>query len=114
MSAVGDALTSGPVASTNRYRAGISQGQYAWSHRRGNPIGDCRNMNAEQPSAATLDALRGIDTPTICNALEVVAPARRGHGDTVEPLGCPEWRPAQQPPLRPLSCHLSKQSVCTL
>jgi len=35
-----------------------------------------------------LEALRAIDTPTVCNALEVVAPKRRGYGFTVEPLVC--------------------------
>lgn len=39
--------------------------------------------------AAVLDALRALDTPTVCNALEVVAPDRRGHGYTVHPLVCP-------------------------
>ena len=38
--------------------------------------------------AATLDALRALDTPTVCNALEVVAPKRRGYGYTVDPLVC--------------------------
>ncbi|MEL7210633.1 MAG: RraA family protein [Actinomycetota bacterium] len=38
---------------------------------------------------ADLDALRQLDTPTVCNALEVVAPARRGYGYTVEPFFCP-------------------------
>lgn len=38
---------------------------------------------------AQLDALRALDTPTVCNALEVVAPQRRGHGYTVEPFFCP-------------------------
>lgn len=38
---------------------------------------------------AVLDALRRYDTPTVCNALEVVAPQRRGHGYTVFPLVCP-------------------------
>ncbi len=28
------------------------------------------------------------DTPTICNALEILVPGRRGHGFTVEPLFC--------------------------
>ena len=32
---------------------------------------------------ADLDALCAWDTPTICNALELVVPARRGHGYTV-------------------------------
>lgn len=36
-----------------------------------------------------LDALRALDTPTVCNALEVVAPKRRGHGYTVQPFFCP-------------------------
>ena len=35
-----------------------------------------------------LDALRALDTPTVCNALEVVAPKRRGYGYTVDPLVC--------------------------
>lgn len=33
-------------------------------------------------------SLGKLDTPTICNALEVVAPERRGYGYTVEPLVC--------------------------
>ena len=37
-------------------------------------------------TAAALDALRQWDTPTICNALELVVPHRRGHGFTVRPL----------------------------
>ncbi len=36
-----------------------------------------------------LDALRALDTPTVCNALEMVAPQRRGHGYTVQPFFCP-------------------------
>lgn len=36
-----------------------------------------------------LEALRILDTPTVCNALEVVAPDRRGSGYTVEPFFCP-------------------------
>lgn len=36
-----------------------------------------------------LAALRALDTPTVCNALEVVSPERRGHGYTVEPFFCP-------------------------
>ena len=35
-----------------------------------------------------LDSLRALDTPTVCNALEVVVPKRRGYGYTVEPLVC--------------------------
>jgi regulator of RNase E activity RraA len=43
----------------------------------------------------TLHALRGLDTPTVCNALEVVAPDRRGHGYTLSPFFCP--RPQLEP-----------------
>jgi regulator of RNase E activity RraA len=35
---------------------------------------------------ADLDVLRQFDTPTICNALEIVRPERRGLGHTVEPM----------------------------
>ena len=42
---------------------------------------------AEHPfTLDDLEALRQWDTPTICNALEVVVPQRRGHGFTVRPL----------------------------
>ena len=33
-----------------------------------------------------LDALRQWDTPTICNALEIIVPERRAIGFTVEPM----------------------------
>ena len=33
--------------------------------------------------------LRSIDTPTVCNLVEIVAPARRGTGYTVAHLHCP-------------------------
>jgi regulator of RNase E activity RraA len=36
-----------------------------------------------------LDFLRSIDTPTVCNLIEMVAPERRGHGYTVKHLHCP-------------------------
>ena len=47
------------------------------------------------PSAASLKALTAWDTPTICNALEVVAPGRRAHGFTRRPVvACfPEMKP---------------------
>ena len=38
--------------------------------------------------AALLAALAKVDTPTVCNALELIVPERRGHGYTVEPLVC--------------------------
>lgn len=42
---------------------------------------------AEHPfTQQDLEALRQWDTPTICNALEVVVPQRRGHGFTIRPL----------------------------
>lgn len=37
---------------------------------------------------ALLNELRGLDTPTVCNALEAVAPQRRGYGYTTSPLVC--------------------------
>lgn len=42
-----------------------------------------------------LEHLRGFDTPTICNALEIVMPERRGHGYTTRPFVCalPHLRP---------------------
>ena len=45
--------------------------------------------------ASDLQALRGYDTPTICNALELVAPERRGFGYTSEWFLCarPELEP---------------------
>jgi regulator of RNase E activity RraA len=37
---------------------------------------------------ADLGKLRALDTPTICNALELILPARRGIGFTTKPLVC--------------------------
>ena len=47
------------------------------------------------PNAADLDALREFDTPTICNALELIVPARRAAGFTRRPLvaAFPELKP---------------------
>ena len=39
--------------------------------------------------AKLLETLATFDTPTICNALEIVAPERRAIGFTVRPLVCP-------------------------
>jgi regulator of RNase E activity RraA len=39
--------------------------------------------------ASLLESLRRYDTPTICNALEIVAPQRRLIGYTTKPLVCP-------------------------
>ena len=45
-------------------------------------------MPEESLNATTLDALRSVDTPTICNALELVVPDRRALGFTTEPFFC--------------------------
>jgi regulator of RNase E activity RraA len=47
------------------------------------------------PDRHSLEALRAFDTPTICNALEIVVPARRAIGFTRRPLvACfPEMKP---------------------
>ncbi|MCP5028656.1 MAG: RraA family protein [Actinomycetia bacterium] len=46
-------------------------------------------MTDDMPvSAEVLDALGRLDTPTVCNALEVVIPDRRGWGYTTRPLVC--------------------------
>ncbi len=39
-------------------------------------------------NAAVLAELMSLDTPTVCNALELVAPNRRGYGFTTQPLVC--------------------------
>ncbi len=46
-------------------------------------------------SEAVLAALRELDTPTICNAIEVLTPERQGFGFTSDPLFCarPELPP---------------------
>src|SRR5271156_6671958 len=47
------------------------------------------------PDHADFRALRAFDTPTICNALELVVPARRATGFTRRPLvaAFPELKP---------------------
>jgi len=47
------------------------------------------------PSLDSLKALTAWDTPTICNALEIVAPARRAYGFTRRPVvaAFPEMKP---------------------
>jgi regulator of RNase E activity RraA len=47
------------------------------------------------PDPADLEALKAFDTPTICNALELVAPARRAMGFIRRPLiaAFPEMKP---------------------
>jgi hypothetical protein len=46
-------------------------------------------MSVEPLSAAELEALVAYDTPTICNALELVAPHRRALGFTTQTFVCP-------------------------
>lgn len=46
-------------------------------------------------SQAELDALASMDTPTVCNALELLVPERRGYGYTTRPFVCP--RPELKP-----------------
>jgi len=53
-------------------------------------------MKSESPpSPADLDALTQFDTPTICNALELLDSVLRGRGYTTQPFLC--GFPAQQP-----------------
>ena len=42
-----------------------------------------------------MQELATLDTPTVCNALELVVPERRGEGYTVRPLFC--LRPEMEP-----------------
>ncbi len=46
-------------------------------------------------TAEVLAELRSVDTPTVCNALEIVVPERRGFGYTTKPLVC--TRPQLEP-----------------
>ncbi|MFO7855863.1 MAG: RraA family protein [Paracoccaceae bacterium] len=52
------------------------------------------------PSAAEIAALAAYDTPTLCNALEIVAPERRATGFTVQPFAVAE------PALGPIVGHV--------
>ncbi len=47
------------------------------------------NPVTEPLPASVLEALARYDTPTICNAMEIVAPERRLIGYTTKPLVCP-------------------------
>ena len=40
------------------------------------------------PNLGHLEFLRSIDTPTVCNLVEIVMPERRGHGYTVRHMHC--------------------------
>ena len=41
------------------------------------------------PTQSQFEFLQSIDTPTVCNLVEIVAPERRGYGYTVKHLHCP-------------------------
>ncbi len=45
-------------------------------------------MSDNPLNESELKALQALDTPTVCNALEIVAPERRGYGYNVQPLVC--------------------------
>jgi regulator of RNase E activity RraA len=47
-----------------------------------------RSRTVPELNPSLIESLRALDTPTVCNALELVAPQRRGWGFTVEPLVC--------------------------
>jgi regulator of RNase E activity RraA len=46
-------------------------------------------LTMEPMPKSQIDFLRSIDTPTVCNLIEIAAPERRGHGYTVRHLHCP-------------------------
>ncbi|MBL09893.1 MAG: acyl transferase [Acidiferrobacteraceae bacterium] len=50
---------------------------------------------SDQITKEQINALREIDTPTICNLIEMAKPSRRGYGYTVEHLHCllPDMKP---------------------
>ncbi len=48
-----------------------------------------RGKRMTAPSRSHFDFLQSIDTPTVCNLVEIVAPERRGFGYTVKHLHCP-------------------------
>ena len=52
-------------------------------------------MSERADNAADLEALRALDTPSVCNAIEIVAPERRAWGFTTRTLHCA--RPALPP-----------------
>jgi regulator of RNase E activity RraA len=65
------------------------------------PVEERAPMSDLPFAAADLEILRQWDTPTICNALEMVVPTRRGRGFTVRPFVVAD------PSLRPV-CGLAR------
>ena len=57
--------------------------------------GEEEDVSSVELGEDVLEQLRALDTPTVCNALEIVAPERRATGFTTEPLVCavPELAP---------------------
>ncbi len=55
--------------------------------------------------AELIEHLRAFDTPTICNALEIVMPERRGHGFTIRPFV------AADPELPPICGHARTATI---
>lgn len=62
-------------------------------------------MTKDTPTQTVLDALGRCDTPTICNALEIVAPERRARGFTTEALVCAD------PSLPPIVGHARTATI---
>ncbi len=55
--------------------------------------------------AELIEHLRAFDTPTICNALEILVPERRGHGFTTRPFV------AADPELPPICGHARTATI---
>ncbi len=60
-------------------------------HKNNSEVGDhaVTNPATEPLPSSVLQALTRYDTPTICNAMEIIAPERRLTGYTVKPLVSP-------------------------
>ena len=70
-------------------------------------------------SESQFEFLRSIDTPTVCNLIEIVAPERRGAGYTVRAPALPVPRPAADGRLRqdrdhraPTRCRWAGRATC--
>src|SRR3954470_22042574 len=70
-----------PISAIGRSMGGPNAALQIW---RETPV----TTSAPLP-ASVLEALARYDTPTICNAMEIVAPERRLIGYTTKPLVCP-------------------------
>src|ERR1700709_2137014 len=76
-------LGSVPISAIGRAMGGLNA---TLQNLERNPV----TTNTSAPlSASVLEALARYDTPTICNAMEIVAPERRLIGYTTKPLVCP-------------------------